>query len=54
MVVSKKIYNMKHYTAENYKSSYQTHVTEVVKDMCDNRMVCFCNIFGRCGYLLFN
>ena len=28
--------NMKHYTAENCtSSSYQTHVTEVVKDMCD-------------------
>ena len=28
--------NMKLYTAENCTSSYQTHVTEVVKDMCDN------------------
>ena len=28
--------NMKLSTAENCTSSYQTHVTEVVKDMCDN------------------
>ena len=28
--------NMKLYTAENYTSSYQTRVTEVVKDTCDN------------------
>ena len=29
-------YNVKFYTAENCTSSYQTHITEVVKDMCDN------------------
>jgi hypothetical protein len=28
--------NMKFWTAENCTSSYQTDVTEVVKDMCDN------------------
>jgi hypothetical protein len=25
-------------TAENFTSRYQTRLTEVVKDMCDNRM----------------
>ena len=28
--------NMKLYTAENFTIRYQTHVTEVVKDICDN------------------
>jgi hypothetical protein len=35
--------NMNLWTAENCKSSYQIHVTEVVKDMCDN----FCKVFGQ-------
>jgi hypothetical protein len=39
------------YTAENCTSSYQTHVTEVVKDMCENWKVI---VFGQGGYLFFN
>ena len=35
---------------ENDTSSYQIHVTEVVKDMCDN----FCKVFRQGGYLFFN
>ena len=33
-------------TAENCTNSYQTHVTEVVKDMCDNRMFYKIDIWG--------
>ena len=29
--------NMKLYTAENCTNNYQTHATEVIKGMCDNR-----------------
>jgi hypothetical protein len=31
----------------NCTSSYQTHVTEVVKDMCDNWMVSFWQLFDQ-------
>jgi hypothetical protein len=36
--------------AENCTSSYQIHVTEVVKDMCDNWTVPFCKGSGQ-GYI---
>jgi hypothetical protein len=36
---------------DNMKSHYQTHVTEVVKDMCDNWMVSFCKVFGLQGWV---
>jgi hypothetical protein len=39
--------NMKLKSTENCPSSYQTHVTEVVKDFCDNWTVFFCNVFGQ-------
>jgi hypothetical protein len=34
--------------------SYQTYVTEVVKVMCDNWMVSFCNVFGQGWVFIFN
>ena len=45
--------NMKLYTAGNCTSSFQTHVTEVVKDMCDNCMVSFCKVSAGTGRYLF-
>ena len=45
--------NMKFYTAENCTSSYQTHVTEVVKDMGNNSVVSFGNDFGQGGVFIF-
>ena len=35
--------NMKLWSAENCTSTYQIHVIEVVKDMCDN----ICEVFGQ-------
>jgi hypothetical protein len=34
-------------------TSYQTRVTEVVKDMCDNWTVSFCNVFGHGWVFIF-
>ena len=42
---------MKLKTTENITSCYQTHVTEVVKDMCETELYPFVTFLARGWYL---